>query len=351
MKKKFELKILGLGYKRVILALSVLLPFSYSLYAEPLKVCVTTPDVESLVKSVGGEQVEVLCFTKGAQDPHVVDIRPSFVSTLNQTDVLIQVGLGIENAYLAEMMERVKRSELRPGGTANLNLGINTLPLEGESGKGIQDSFHEEGNPHYLLDPVEGLRCSKEICDKLISMRPESETIFEKNHRDFAKAWMEMFYGEAVAAKLKVQDFAEFVDRESLEQTVQQALIKYADELKGVSGIMKPLKGIQFVSDHDEWPWFARRFDLQILDQLEVTPGVPPSTQHLTQLVAKMKQQDVSLILSAPYFPIRYAKLVQRVNNNATIVPMSHQTRARPGSEDYLKMIENNCKSMARAKN
>ncbi len=350
MTKNSEIKGSGNGLKRLTLALSVLLSFSYSLLAEPLKVCVTTPDVESLVKSVGGDQVEVLCFTKGAQDPHVVDIRPSFVSTLNQTDVLIQVGLGIENAYLAEMMQRVKRSELRPGGAGNLNLGVNTLPLGSDYGKGIPDSFHEEGNPHYLLDPVEGLRCSKEICDKLISLRPEAEKIFEDKHREFAKAWMVMFFGEAVAAKLKVQDFAEYADRESLEQTVQQALIKYADELKGVSGIMKPLKGIQFVSDHDEWPWFARRFGLQILDQLEVTPGVPPTTQHLTKLVAKMKQQDVSLILSAPYFPIRYAKLVQRVNNKTIIVPMSHQTRARPGSEDYLKMIENNCRSMAQAK-
>ncbi len=330
------------------LLLSIIVSPATPAQSEPLKICVATPDVQSLVESIGADLVEVFCFTKAAQDPHVVDIRPSFVEKLDQADLLIQVGLGIENAWLGQMMERVQQEKFLPGKAGNLNLGVHALPLEGETGKPIPDSFHEEGNPHYLLDPVEGLRCARDICDKLVEMRPESKVMFEANHQLFARSWMKMFFGESLAGRLDVKKFADFENREALEKNVVSALQQHENQLEGVSGLMKPLRKMWVVGDHDLWPWFARRFELQVLDYLEPAPGIPPTTQHLTRLIARMKENKVPVILTAPYFPIRHAKLVER-STQAVIIPMSHQTQARIGSEDYLKMIENNCKSITSA--
>ena len=68
-----------------------------SLAEEPaLKVCTTTPDLAALVREIGGRSVDVVSFTKGAQDPHHLEARPSFIRRLKDADLFVQVGLGLE---------------------------------------------------------------------------------------------------------------------------------------------------------------------------------------------------------------------------------------------------------------
>jgi len=44
---------------------------------EKLRVLATTTDLRELAKEVGGDDVVVTCLTKGPEDPHFIDARPS----------------------------------------------------------------------------------------------------------------------------------------------------------------------------------------------------------------------------------------------------------------------------------
>ena len=49
-----------------------------------LRVVTTTEDLASLAREVGGDRVEVTALSKGYQDPHFVDPKPSFILAVSR---------------------------------------------------------------------------------------------------------------------------------------------------------------------------------------------------------------------------------------------------------------------------
>ena len=62
----------------------------------PLRVCATIPDLGSIVKTIGGDEVAVTVFVRGPQDPHFLEARPSFIKELSAADLLVLNGLDLE---------------------------------------------------------------------------------------------------------------------------------------------------------------------------------------------------------------------------------------------------------------
>ena len=313
-----------------------------------MRVCATTPDLADLARKLGGDRVEVFCFSKGPEDPHVIEIRPSLVRQLKEADLFLQVGLGIESAWLGALMNRVKNPDLRPGQPGSLILAAGVRGLGGDEGQSAPGTFHEEGNPHYLLDPVEGLKAAKTICDRFVELRPRSKARFEELHEEFCREWAVVYFGEDAAAKIDLDELTEFPSTERLEAAVREITDRRGDSLGGVAGALRPYAGVTIVGDHDLWPYFARRFQLEILDYLEPSPGVPPTTKHLGDVIRRMKKENVRVILTAPYFPPRHAQFVAS-RTDAAVVSMAHQTEGRDGAGSYLDLIRFNARQLAEA--
>lgn len=304
----------------------------------PLRVVSSTTDLDSLARIVGGPRVTAFSLATGTQDPHELELKPNFIRELDRADLFLQVGLGLENAWLERMMNAVKNPAVKPGQPGNLNLGRGVRPLEGEETEGIPGSFHEEGNPHYLLDPVEGLRAAAEIRDRLAGLRPEWKDEFAQRYEAFRLALGTWLVGAECAKDDDVADLA--VKFEQAKGDAFDTLLK-EHKLGGHLAALAPHRGRQIVGDHDLWPYFARRFGLEILGYLEPSPGVPPTTKHLQELIGRMKRQDVQIILSNPYFDPQHARFVGRATG-AQIVPMAHQPGARRGTDSYLEMVKYN---------
>jgi ABC-type Zn uptake system ZnuABC Zn-binding protein ZnuA len=331
---------------RLLLTLS-LLAAGFSPQAEsPLRVAVTTPDVQSLAERLGGEQVRVFCFTRGPEDPHEVDIRPSHVRELNETELLIQVKLGLEEAWLPDLLIRARNDRIRPGQSGHLDLSQGIRPLTEEEGAGTDSvSLHEEGNPHYLLDPVEGLKAARLICNRFVALRPEQKATFEALHREFVKQWAEMYFGTRLANQIDWEKLEDFDNDEMLEKMLEQ-VASQAKPGDGVVGMLGPYRGTLIVGDHDLWPYFARRHGLVVLGYLEPSPGVPPTTRHLAGLVKQIQEKNVRVILTAPYFDSRHGRWVSD-RTGAQVVAMAHQAGGRPDTADYLEMIRFNAQQLA----
>lgn len=314
----------------------------------PLRVAVSTPDVASLTTEIGGGEVQVFCFSKGPEDPHVIELLPSHVGQMRQAELFIQVGLGIEDAWLPGLVARAANDRIRPGSTGHLDLSAGVRRLEAEApGGAAPDSLHEEGNPHYLLDPVEGLKAARVICDRLVALRPAARAGFEARHRGFVRQWAETCLGARIASRADLGVLEEYADAASLERHLGD-LLKDAGSADGALGRLATHRGAVIVGDHDLWPYFARRSGLEILGYLEPSPGVPPSTRHLGQLIRRMQEARVRAVLSAPYFDPRHGRLVSD-RTGAQVVPMAHQTGSRPGATNYLSMIGYNADQAARA--
>lgn len=311
--------------------------------AEPLRVCSSTPDLDRLVRAIGGPRVQTFCFSKGTEDPHEIELKPSFAKELNRADLYLQVGQGIENAWLEKLMRAVTNPAVKPGQKGNLNLGRNVRPLEGEAGKNVPNSFHEEGNPHYFLDPVEGLRAAREIRDKLTELRPEWKAEFAASHDQFRQRLAVALVGEECAKQDDVEKLALEFEKLKDAAAVREFLAHH--QVSGWLGAFAAHRGQFIVGDHDLWYFFARRFGLEVLGYLEPSPGVPPTTKHVQELVGKMKAKQVRVILSAPYFERRYVEFAAQ-QSGARPLPMAHQTGARAGTDDYFTMLKHNAEQL-----
>src|SRR6266545_7127874 len=62
-----------------------------------LRVVATIPDLKSLAEAVGGDLVEVDSLTRGTQNLHEAEVRPSMMLKLRRADLLIENGLQLDS--------------------------------------------------------------------------------------------------------------------------------------------------------------------------------------------------------------------------------------------------------------
>jgi ABC-type Zn uptake system ZnuABC Zn-binding protein ZnuA len=305
----------------------------------PLRVFATTADLGSLTQAVGGDAVAVTVMAKGSEDAHFVEAKPSFIKQLSQSDLYIQTGMDLELGYAPLLLQNARNAQVLPGSPGYLDaaaaivpLGVPAAPVDRSMG-----DVHPFGNPHYLLDPINGMRVARSIADRLATLRPELKTRVESGYAALRDDINMALVGASLAQKYDVEKLALLFERGALGTFLQQQ--GDAGALGGWLGKLLPYYGTKVVDDHPLWPYFARRFGLQIVGHLEPKPGIQPTTSHLTELIQQMKAQHVPAILAAPYYDPRHASFVANATG-ATVVYLAHQVGGREGTGDYVRMID-----------
>lgn len=314
----------------------------------PLKVCVTVPELGSLVREIGGNQVSVVVFAKGKENPHFVEAKPSFIKDLSQADLFVQLGMELEMGWAPVLRQNAANGHVLPGGRGFLDASTAITPLEVPTGtvdRSMGD-IHPFGNPHYLADPLNGLKVAALIRDKLTELRPGQRAYFQERYQAFRQKLGAALVGEKLARKYDFEKLAILYEHGKLLDFLKQQ----GDQnlLGGWLGQMLPYYGVKAVADHNLWPYFAHRFGIVVVGFMEPKPGVPPSTRHLSALIKTMETQKVKLILSSPFFDPRHAQFLAG-KTGAKIVEMAHQVGARPGAGDYLSMVDYNLRQLQAA--
>ena len=321
---------------------------SVSAQQEPLRVAVTVPELGSLAREVGGEQVAVVVFAKGTEDAHFVEAKPSFIKGLSQADVYIQAGMELEMGWAPVLLQNARNSKVLPGAPGYVDASTVIIPLEVPTGP-IDRSMgdvHPGGNPHYLTDPLNGLRVAELLRDKFSALRSTQRAYFAERYTTFRKRVGAALVGETLAQTYDVTKLAVLFEHGRLGTFLQSQ--NEAHLLGGWLGRLLPYGGTKAVADHNLWPYFTQRFGLTIRGSMEPKPGVPPTTRHLQELVQTMQAEKIGIILTSVYYDPRHAQFLAQ-HTGAKVVPMAHQSGARPGTDDYLGMVDYNVRQLVAA--
>jgi zinc/manganese transport system substrate-binding protein len=268
-----------------------------------LNVITTTEDLASIAREVGGDRVTVESISRGYQDPHFVEAKPSFILKLQKADVLVTVGREMEIGWLPPLIQQSRNAKVQVGANGYVDASAQARILDipqGQITRAMGD-VHPQGNPHYWLDPENGKVVAKEIAEKLSQLRPNDRTFFEQRLNAF--------------------------------------VTRLTDAEKRWAAMMAPYKGTQVVTYHRSFPNFAERFGLEVIGYVEPRPGIPPSPQHTLDLINEMKKRNVKLVLVEPYFDLKTPNSIGRATG-AEVLVMPPSVGGVKDVTDYFTLFD-----------
>jgi ABC-type Zn uptake system ZnuABC Zn-binding protein ZnuA len=110
--------------------------------------------------------------------------------------------------------------------------------------------------------------------------------------------------------------------------------------LQGWLAKLKPFEHARIVTYHRSWPYFARRFHLDVVAELEPKPGIPPSPGHVLEVINTMKSEKVEIILMEPFYSRTDADAVAE-KTGAKVVVAATAVNGQEGADSYIAMIDN----------
>ena len=266
--------------------------------AARVQIVASLPDFGAIAEEIGGDKVNVVSLAKGYQDPHFVDAKPTYVTKLNKADLLIYNGLDLEIGWLPPLITGSRNSKIASTdarGRLDASTAIRQI-LEVPTAKidRSMGDIHPMGNPHYLLDPRNGVPVAAAITGRLKEIDPENSSYYEENYNNFVSR-----------LKSKIQEW----DRE-----------------------LAPYKGTEIVSYHKNLEYFSEWAGFKEVGFIEPKPGIPPSPSHVAELINQMKSTDVKLVIASNYYPQKTGALIAEKTGTVFLsIPTS------VGGEDNIK--------------
>lgn len=290
--------------KRPLLLLAALLTtglFARSARAE-IYVVTTDTTLAWIAKQVGGDKVKVESLSRGTDNPHQVEARPSMVVKLARAQVFARIGMDLD-IFVDSPLERSGNANIMRGGKGyadcSANLKVQEMPpakLDPSMG-----DIHVYGNPHYLMDPANGILAAGNIAAALIRVDPANQPVYHQRFQEFGQ---------------------EIIQR-----------------LNGWKAKLAPYRGSLVTTYHRSWVYFMTRFGLKEFGTIEPKPGIPPSPGHVNDLVQEMKADKVRVMLIENFRSHRYPDLIaQQTDAKAAYVPLS--VEGEPGADTYFKLFD-----------
>ena len=268
-----------------------------------LQVVTTTQDLASIAEAVGGEQVQVQSLTPGTRDPHFATAKPSMIRKVFRADLLLVIGADMEIGWLPPLLQSARNAQVQPGNPGYLDLS-SVVPLlnkiSGPVSRAMGD-VHAKGNPHYWLDPRNGVRMAQAIATRLGELDASNKEDYQRRFKAFA-------------------------------QTMDNKLSAWHAELA-------QLKGKPVIAYHKSFIYLADVFGFRIIDEVEPKPGISPSAATLSALVARIRAEHIELLIMEPYYERRSANyLNEQTGIRVAVLPQS--VGSQPDIHTYFDLFD-----------
>ncbi len=271
-----------------------------------LKIVTTLPSLASITEQIAGDHADISSITRGSQDAHYIQAKPSYMVQLSRADLLIYSGMELEIGWLPLLLRGCRNNKVAVGEPGNLNAS-SALDAEdilerprGELDRSMGD-VHPMGNPHYLLNPHLSLKVARLIADRLGELDPSNGQDYDTNYSAY-------------------------------ETNLQQTLEKVKQE-------RERLRGAQIVCYHPHWNYLVDWLGLQNRGYIEDRPGIPPTPKHKMEIIQLMKRHSIPIVGISSWKEPTKAREVAR-SCNARLVVLPGEVGALSGAEDYLDWIE-----------
>lgn len=297
--------------------------------AELPRVVVTIKPVHAIVAGVmRGIGDPALLLPDGAS-PHAYAMRPSDARLLRRADLIVWVGEELESfmqrplktlsrkASILELLRQPGIRRLGVRGGAAWEVGAHGNGHEDADRRGKRDRAHGhsgrargEVDPHIWLDPVNGKTIATLTAARLAALDRPNAPRYREN-----------------AAR------------------VVDALTRLEHDLRAA---LTPVRAIPYIVFHDSYQYFERRFALNAVGAMTLSPERKPGARRLSRIRRKIVETGARCVFSEPQFQSSLVETVIRgtAARTAVLDPLGTTVAVSPGA--YAATLRNLAAALAR---
>lgn len=274
-----------------------------------LKVVTTLSSYADIAKNIGADLVEVKYVVSAKFNPHFIEPRPSDVLKVKNADLFIHSGLDLE-AWRGSLVDAAANAEIRTGGSKELDLsaGISLLEIPNKPISRAEGDIHIFGNPHYWIDPKNGIIIAKEIAAKLILIDPKNQSVYQGNLDSFV--------------------------------TKLQGRINYWQN------VLSPYQGKELIGYHNEWIYLIKFAGLKMDKFLEPKAGIPPTPKQIQYIIDYIKTNQIKGIVQTTFYSKDAAEEIAD-KAGTKVITLCQNVGELSEVDSYIKMIDYNLNQIA----
>ncbi|HYT48311.1 MAG TPA: zinc ABC transporter substrate-binding protein [Burkholderiales bacterium] len=229
-----------------------------------LNILACTPEWGALAKELGGEKVSVYVASTALQDPHRIEARPSLIARARSADLMVCTGAELEIGWVPLLQTQSGNEKIQVGAPGFFEAAsvVPLLERPNRLDRSMGD-VHPGGNPHIHLDPRNVAKVAAALGERMAALDPREAAYYSDRSNSFLERW-------------------------------EQARIRWEKEAI-------PLKGLPLVVYHKNMTYMIHWLGMREVGNLEPKPGLPPTTAHLSELLANLQRQPAKAVVRSAY--------------------------------------------------
>lgn len=274
-----------------------------------LKIITSFYPIYEIVKQVGGSDVTIQNLVPAGAEPHDYEPTPQNIVNLNQADLVIYNGMGLE-PWADKIIP-----ELQQNGLKTLNLSDYFQNVAIKNGlKKPEDTEYLPYDPHLWMDPVNYEKEVQTVTQKLIEIDPKHQTDYQQNSQKFL-------------------------------QQLQDLDLAYQNGFKSC-------KLNSFVTNHAAFAYLSNRYHLKMIAISGLSPDAEPSAKSMADLTDAIKQNNIHYILTESLISSKIADTLAQETGTKTLIlnPLEGLTDQEIAKgKNYVSVMQDNLKNLQTA--
>lgn len=259
---------------------------------DKITVFTTIYPLSDFTNNIGGKYVEVINLIPTGAEPHSWEPSPKDIAKLNQADIFIYSGAGLE-PWVEPILNSLDTSEI--------------VVVDSSIGIKVKDSKDRQSDPHIWLDPFNAKIQVNNIATALIESDLANASYYRQNQ-------------------------AIYLDKlEQLHQHYQNKLAVTANT--------------KFITSHAAFGYLAERYGLEQISLRGLSPEVEPSPARLAEIVKLCQENNIKYIFFEHFVSDKVSKTIANEIGGGTLIlhPLGGVTKEQlVEGQDYIALMNEN---------
>ena len=282
-----------------------------------IRVVTTIQPLHSLIANVMDGSGKLNLILEGSASPHSFTLKPSHAKMIEKADIIFWFGEELE-AFLEKPLKSIPKkakviSFMELSEVPKLKFREKNIFDHDEHGHKEKDDHkdehghaHGEFDVHLWLDPSNAKIMVKKIAHVLSEADPANAKKYEQN---------------ANKTRLKIDKMIKDID----------------------SNINKRAS---FITFHDAYQYFEKRFGIASMGTLTVNPDVQPGAKQVSEIQKLIKEKNIKCIFSEPQFNPKIINMLTQKTNTKTGVFDPLGSKFKTGKSLYFDVINDLAKNL-----